>query len=255
MNIELFPDGCAIQADSTDSATTAKVREMLGAKVGLIIADPPYGNIVDEKWDKYTGPDEQFAEWMFEWTKMWSDQLLLDNGAFYVWGGIGTPGFRPFMKYIPRVEQPGSFELANLVTWSKKRGYGVQHNYLFTREELAYFTKGLAKKPRVFHVPLLASKRGYAGFDQKYPAKSEFYRRTNIWADITEIFRGKVHPTQKPQKLHEIMIEVHTDPGDWVIDPFAGCGTTALAARKLGRKFVVVENDQKTFDEMVIRLR
>jgi DNA modification methylase len=111
------------------------------------------------------------------------------------------------------------------------------------------------KKPRRFNVPLLEEKRGYAGFNKKYPAKSEFYRRTNVWTDITEIMQGKVHDAQKQQRVIEIPIEVHTQPGEFVIDPFAGSGTTALAAAKLGRRFVVIEKDEKIFEDMLTRLR
>jgi DNA modification methylase len=53
----------------------------------------------------------------------------------------------------------------------------------------------------------------------------------------------------------EIPIEVHTDPGDVVIDPFAGSGATAFAARKLGRKFIVIEKDEEIFGKMIERLQ
>lgn len=88
----------------------------------------------------------------------------------------------------------------------------------------------------------------------KYPAKSEYKRRTNVWMDITEILRGKLHTAQKPERLHEIIIETHTKPGEWVLDPFAGSGTTGLAARKLGRKFILVEADRKSFELCLRRL-
>jgi hypothetical protein len=57
--------------------------------------------------------------------------------------------------------------------------------------------KGNAKKPRVFNVPLLDKKRGYTGYNKKYPAKSEFFMRSNVWTDVTEIVQEKLHPTQK----------------------------------------------------------
>lgn len=254
LKYEKFDDGYALCADSTQPGVMLGVRQLVG-DVPLIIADPPYGNIVSEKWDRINESDELFSDWMIKWTRNWAEKCLLAGGAFYVWGGVGKPGFRPFLRYLSEVEQEGKFELANLITWSKKRAYGVQNNYLWTREECAYFIFGDAKKPRCFNVPLLDTKRGYAGYNAKYPAKSEFYRRTNVWMDINEMFRGKVHPTQKQQRLHEVMIEVHTQPGEWVIDPFAGAGTTAFACRKLGRKFVVIENDAVCFQDMVNRLK
>lgn len=254
INIESFTDGYVVLGDSSKAETVDACLELCNT-VPLIVSDPPYGNIVNESWDKVKQDDKQFASWMCEWTKLWSDRCLTDGGAFYTWGGVGKPGFRPFLRYLHDVEELGKFELANLVTWSKKRAYGVQNNYLWTREELAYFVKGNAKKPRTFNVPLLETKRGYDGYNKRYPAKSEFYRRTNVWTDINEMFRGKTHPTQKTQKLHEVIISVHTIPGEFVVDPFAGAGTTAMAARSLGRKFLVVENDETSFKKIIAKLR
>lgn len=255
MNVEVvtFEDGYVICGDSTSQTTINTVKDLVG-QVPLIVTDPPYGNIVDEEWDKTDDTEEQFANWMVKWTQDWYTNCLLSGGAFYVWGGFGKVGFRPFLRYILEVEKAGKFELASPITWNKKRAYGVQNNYLWTREECAYFILGNAKKPRCFNIPLLDVKRGYAGYNAKYPAKSEYYRRTNVWTDVNEIFKGKLHPTQKQQRVIEIPIEVHTQLGEYVIDPFAGAGTTAFAARKLGRKFVVIENDKTYFDKLVERL-
>lgn len=249
-----FNDGIAINGTFPDKEVIDLINEKIEFGFPLVIADPPYGNIVNSSWDKINTSDIEFCKWMIHWTNC-IENLVAPGSALYVWGGIGKPLFRPFYRYLVSVEHETNYRLANHITWSKKRAYGVQHNYLFTREELAYLHLGEdIKKPRKFNVPLLDEKRGYAGYNIDYPAKSEFYRRTNVWTDVTEIFRGKVHETQKPSRVMEIPIEVHTSPGNYVLDPFAGSGTTAFAARKLGRKFVVVEEDNKIFDEMVLRL-
>ena len=253
MQVEQLKEGWAICADSTSVATINTVKEITD-EVPLIISDPPYGNIVSEQWDKTSKQDHQFASWMTSWVNDWSTLCLKPGGAFYVWGGIGKPGFRPFFHFLTQIEHDTQMQIANLITWKKKRAIGTKHNYLFTREECAYLVKGDIKKPHLFNVPLLDEKRGYAGFNKKYPAKSEYYRRTNVWTDINELFRGKVHPTQKTQRLHEVMIEIHTNPGDYVIDPFAGSGVTALACRKLGRRFVIIEQDQTYFNDLIKRL-
>jgi site-specific DNA-methyltransferase (adenine-specific) len=248
-----FDGGLAVLGDSTQKATRDAVLEKTG-QVPLIIADPPYGNILKENWD--TADDQStFVRWMFGWTNLWA-HTMCPGGAFYVWGGIGRPNFRPFFEYMSVLEKECSpLEISNLVTWSKRRGYGVQNNYLFTREELVYLVNGNAKKPRMFNVPYLEQKRGYPGYNKKYPAKSEHKRRTNVWTDVTEIMRGKVHVAQKPTTLHKIIVGVHTEPGEWVVDPFAGSGVTALAAREMGRRWIVIENDPASFDTLLKRLK
>ncbi len=55
------------------------------------------------------------------------------------------------------------------------------------------------------------------------------------------------HPTQKPLMLMEMLIELFTDPGDLILDPFMGSGTTGVAAIRLGRRFVGFERDPKYF--------
>lgn len=55
----------------------------------------------------------------------------------------------------------------------------------------------------------------------------------------------RVHPTQKPLALMEALVRDFTDPGDLILDPFAGSGTTGVAAIRLGRRFVGWERDPK----------
>lgn len=65
----------------------------------------------------------------------------------------------------------------------------------------------------------------------------------------------RVHPTQKPVKLMEMIITDFTKPGDVVLDPFMGSGTTGVACMRMGRRFIGVEVDQKHFDTAVERLK
>lgn len=246
-----FDDGIALCGDSSSAEVLNEIRGVIPPEgVPLVATDPPYGNVVSQAWDKWKDGQRSFVDWMLDWTKTYAG-LLIPGGAMYVWGGYGSPGFRPFFEYVARLESETPMRMANFLTWSKRRAYGVQHNYLATREDCAYLIKGDVKKPAIFNVPYLDEKRGYAGYNKKYPAKSEYYRRTNVWTDVTELLRGKVHPTQKPLRVTEVPIESNTAPGDWVIDPFAGSMTTAWAARKLGRRWVCVEKDNDIFESAV----
>ena len=72
---------------------------------------------------------------------------------------------------------------------------------------------------------------------------------SNIWSDISVPFwsmpENTVHPTQKPEKLLAKIILASSKKGDVVFDPFLGSGTTAVVAKKLGRKFVGIEIDEE----------
>ncbi len=214
--------------------------------VPLVIVDPPYGGIVDQEWDRvWTAANYGRLGLLVE-------GMLAEGGTAYVWGGVGKPGRRPFFEWLSRVEDAlprtrsgkvtlaeGKLHVHNLLTWKKKRAYGKADDYLFTREECAMLVKG--PKPATFHKPLLSEKRGYAGYSAKYPAHSEYLRVTNVWTDITEIFRGKIHPCEKPSALADRMIRASSNEGDLVVDPMAGSGSTGVAARRLGRRCTLVE--------------
>jgi site-specific DNA-methyltransferase (adenine-specific) len=214
-----------------------------GAQFKLIICDPPYGNInKNPHWDDVANYDNWF-------------QHCVDRAAPYaticMWGGIGKPGDRPFLEWCSRVEKKFPEWEGDLITWAKKRAYGLPDQYQFCREEcfiLYRGPRGKTGKP-TFNIPLLDVERGYAGYNKKYPAKSKFLRRTNVWQDVTELLKGKIHPTQKPDKLYEILINTHSKPGDDVYDPCAGSGTTARACLNTSRRFCIVENVRSYLDE------
>ena len=250
MRIVELKNGIAIRGD-IDSRTSL---EAISIRVGpqqlkLIIADPPYGGIINEEWDKCSS-DVGHSEWMLE-TCGELASLCQVGASMYWFGGYGTARNRPFWRFLINVELDTHWQISTLITWKKKRAYGLKYKYLDTREEILHLVNGDPKKPLQFNVPLLEKKRGYAGYDKDHPAKSEFLRRTNVWDDVTEILRGKKHVAQKPDRLYEIMIETHTSPGDWVLDPFAGSGTLARACSKLGRKFILVEKSKKEFEKML----
>jgi len=63
------------------------------------------------------------------------------------------------------------------------------------------------------------------------------------------------HPTQKPEKLLEIIIKASSDKGDLVLDPFMGSGTTAIVAKRLGRKWIGIEKEAKYIKIAEARLK
>lgn len=66
---------------------------------------------------------------------------------------------------------------------------------------------------------------------------------------------SRVHPTQKPEELMVALAADFTDPDDLILDPFAGSGTTGVAALRLGRRVILIEREQKWADLCRERLR
>jgi DNA modification methylase len=240
-----FKDGIVINGEF-GSPEVEKILKKYQKKLNLIVTDPPYGEIVANNWDQKI----ESSDYM-RWTKECA-KYLSKGGSLYMWGGVGTYKNRVFFEWLSKVEYETNLTMRNLITWKKRRSYGTAFNYLWIREECAWLVNG--EKPKIFNIPLLDQERGYEGFNKKYPAKSKYLRRGNVWTDINELFSGKVHIAQKPEKLAEIMIETHTRKGDVVLDPFAGSGSSGLAARKLGRKFILVERDKENFNIICKRI-
>lgn len=114
------------------------------------------------------------------------------------------------------------------------------HDYLFCREEIAWYSMSPERTKVTFNIPLTNIKRGYAGWNPKYKAKSEYKRVSNVWTDIPELQRPE-RQAQKPIPLMNRLIETHSNMGDLVVDCFAGWGTTGVSALSLKRRFLGCE--------------
>jgi site-specific DNA-methyltransferase (adenine-specific) len=67
--------------------------------------------------------------------------------------------------------------------------------------------------------------------------------------------RNRVHPTQKPSELFEYFIRTYSKEGALILDMTAGSGTTAIAARRTGRRWVCIEKEETYFNSAVERIR
>lgn len=248
-----FKDCLCINGEYPSPEVSTAIAEYMKANdargFACITTDPPYGDIAESSWETSASEAQDIYSRIAAKVKT----SLLPGGAFLMWGGIGKPHNRVFLRTILMIEDKHGFDLKNLITWSKKRAYGKADDYLFTREELAWFQRR-NEKPRAFNIPLLEEKRGYAGYNAKYPAKSEFKRRTNVWTDVTEILRGKIHEAEKPTRLYEIIYSTHSNPGEVVMDICAGSGAAGEAALAIGRKVILIEKDPDIFKRMCERI-
>lgn len=211
------------------------VKSLQDQEVDLVLMDPPYFNIVKEHWDNQWKTVDDYVQWMFDLFMALKPKMKPQSSLVF-FGGIGKHNERPLFKLMDKVESINLFQYRNMITWSKKRGFGKSKDYLFCREEIVWYSMSSVRTEVTFNIPLLDTKRGYSGFLKKYPAKSEFKRRTNVWSDISEIFKP-TRPTQKPAPLMDVLVKTHSNPGDLVVDCFSGTGATGESALRLGRMF------------------
>jgi site-specific DNA-methyltransferase (adenine-specific) len=143
--------------------------------------------------------------------------------------------------------------ILNRITWQREKGRGAAHNWKNSMEDIWF----AVKNPNDYYFDLDAVKqrrRVLAPYRQKGQPKDweeteeGRFRTTcpsNFWDDITVPFwsmpENTDHPTQKPEKLIAKLILASSKEGDLVFDPFLGSGTTAVVAKKLGRRYCGIE--------------
>ena len=139
----------------------------------------------------------------------------------------------------------GANNFRNEVVWSYRTG-GVSKRYWPRKHDvLLFYVKSNAYKHRPLQERVLYDKPFFnAQYDEEGRPYADVYVR-DVWDDIKPIINVSKerlgYPTQKPVALLERIIEASSNPGDMVLDPFCGCGTTVVAAENLGRHWAGVE--------------
>jgi len=148
------------------------------------------------------------------------------------------------------------FTVQNRITWQREKGRGARKNWKNAMEDIWFAT--VSPKDYTFHADaVMLRRRVLAPYRSDGQPKdwveheNEKLRDTypsNFWDDITVPYwsmpENTDHPTQKPEKLYARLVLASSNPGDVVLDPFAGVGTSAVVAKKLGRNFLCVEREE-----------
>ena len=216
------------------------------ASFDLIFADPPYyGRDKDFGKGGIKLSLDNYIEWSKEWIKL-AVRLLKPNGTMYVccdWRAGGK--IQDILaKYLT---------IKNRITWLREKGRGSGRNWKEDMEDIWFCVKGEDYKFNLDAVkirkPIVAPYRDANRLPKDWVEKGgERYRYTcppNIWLDTVVPFwsmpEDTPHPAQKPEKLAQRIILASSDAGDKVFDPFMGSGTTAVVAKRLGRRFTGFE--------------
>ena len=220
-----------------------------GKSVNLLFIDPPYN--ISKKFNNLSFREMElndYEEWLDSWLSRMI-RLLKDSASVYICGDWKSSAaiFNVGSKYL---------QVRNRITWEREKGRGAKTNWKNCTEDIWFFTKSNEYTFNVDAVKLrrkvLAPYRGNDGTPKDWIEKGkQSYRDTfpsNIWTDISIPFwsmpENTDHPTQKPEKLIAKIILASTNKGDLVFDPFLGSGSSVVAAKKLGRRFIGVEIDE-----------
>jgi len=236
-----------------------QLRKIADKSVDLVFADPPYNlqlggdllrpdnskvDAVDDHWDQFASfkaYDDFTKAWMAE-----CQRVLKDDGALWVIGSYHNI-FR-----VGATLQDLGFWILNDVVWRKSN---PMPNFKGTRFANAHETLIWAAKSR-------GAKRYTFNYDAMKMANDEVQMRSDWTLPLCtgeERIKGadghKAHPTQKPEALLHRVILTSTRPGDVILDPFFGVGTTGAAAKRLGRRFIGIERESEYIAHAKERIR
>lgn len=214
--------------------------------VDLLVVDPPYNlsKIYSGNSFRKMKDDDYNA-----FTRHWMEAVrhsLKPNATVYVCSDWRT-------SLIVSEVLGNFFTIQNRITWQREKGRGALHNWKNSMEDIWFAT--VSPDRFTFNVEDVKMRRRVLapykenGVPKDWTASEDgIFRDTfpsNFWDDISIPYwsmpENTNHPTQKPEKLIAKLILASSNPGDMVLDPFAGSGTTAVVAKKLDRRFIGIE--------------
>lgn len=209
-----------------DSSTALHGLINQGIQVDAIITDPPY-NINQAEWDSD-----------FNLSKIipLCKQLLKPNGSFILFQGWSN-----VCETKQLLDQ--YFTCQDWIIYDRIKGRGGKKHLVSTREDILWYSNG---DNYTFNKIPSTIKKKTGGLGLKNGC--EFRALSNVWTDISPIVpwsKERVnHPTQKPVQLMKRCIELWTNEGDLVLDFTMGSGSTGVAFKELGRRFVGIDNNE-----------
>ncbi len=205
--------------------------------VDLIFADPPFN--IGYVYDKYRDdrPDEEYLEWSRAWMRA-CQRVLKPTGSFYI--AIGDE----FAADIRLIGRELGLYLRNWIIWHYTFGQSTQTKFARSHTHIFYFVRD----PRrfTFNDRLLRFPSARHTEYQDLRANPLGRLPDDVWDEFPRVCgtfkeRAGLHGCQMPEALLQRIVLASSNPGDVVLDPFVGSGTTAVAAKRTGRRYVGID--------------
>lgn len=215
--------------------------------IDVVFADPPYNlqlrndlyrpnmtkvDAVNDDWDQF----KSFAEYD-GFTREWlsaCQRVLKETGTIWVIGSYHN------IYRVGSTLQDLGFWILNDIVWIKGNPMPNFRGVRFTNahETIIWAQKKKGTKYTFNHKSMKA-------LNDDLQMRSDWKLNLAIGRERIRLNGSKVHSTQKPEALLYRVILASSDPGDVVLDPFFGTGTTGAVAKKLGRNWIGIERDKK----------
>ena len=213
--------------------------------VDMIFGDPPYNlqlagdlhrpnntrvNGVEENWDRFTD-FAHYDDFTFRWLTA-AQRILKPTGSIWVIGSYHNI-FR-----VGTALQDLGYWILNDIIWRKSNPMPNFRGKRFTNahETLIWCSKSQDSKPTFNY-------RAMKALNDDIQMRSDWLFPICGGKERLKLDGRKAHPTQKPEGLLHRIILASTNPGDVILDPFFGTGTTGAAAKKLGRNWIGIERE------------
>ena len=235
------PDSSGVQANRIiEGDCVAAMNALPEGVADLIFADPPYNlqlegelrrpnnsivDAVDDSWDRFTSPAD-YDRFTREWLSA-ARRVLKENGAIWVIGSYHNI-FR-----VGTILQDLGFWILNDVIWRKTNPMPNFRGKRFTNahETLIWAAKSQGAKSYTFNYEAMKA------LNDELQMRSDWHLPICSGGERLKDETGaKAHSTQKPEGLLHRVIVASTNPGDVVLDPFFGSGTTGAVAKRLSRQ-------------------
>ncbi len=225
----------------------AEMARLPDKSVNMIFADPPYNlqlggdlfrpeggkvDACDDDWDKFDSLatyDDFTREWLAE-----ARRILKDDGTIWVIGSYHN------IYRVGTLLQDADFWILNDIVWRKAN---PMPNFRGTRFTNAHETLIWCAKDEKARYTF--NYRAMKALNDDLQMRSDWVLPICSGSERVKDDAGdKAHPTQKPEALLYRILLACTKPGDVVLDPFFGTGTTGAVARRLGRKWIGIERER-----------
>ncbi len=220
------------------------------ASIDLLVADPPYN--MDKDFGSTRGKKMGEGEYE-EFTQSWIEAaipLLKPESSVYVCSDWRCSSIvqRVLSRFLV---------LRNRITWEREKGRASSRNWKNAHEDIWFgtvsgnyrFDAEAVRQRRRVRAPYRDGNGEPKDWSDNPEGRFRDTAASNLWTDLSVPFwsmrENTSHPTQKPEKLMAKLLLASSRPGDLILDPFLGSGTSAVVAKKLGRRFVGVEIDSE----------